>query len=160
MTIIQQNEKAELATNFEINFLSEFAVTKVINDLRQVKTIEKAVITSVPSIATIRRDYGEQNALNYIMSWILYLDEFIDLKEQGSDFRIKQTAKFILFDYYNLTIADIHVIFRRAICGYYGKFYDRLSGATIISWFETYLAERCDICEMKSILEHQKTKHL
>ena len=158
MENIQKADKQELAKNYETNFLPAFGVYKAMNDLREIRTIEKAVMQKTPSIATIRKEFGEQNVQKYIMSWILFLDEFLDLKERGNEFRLSETANFIIFDYYNLNIADINLIFRRAMSGHYGKFYDRLSGATILSWFKDYFEERCNICEMMSLQEHQKLK--
>ena len=138
--------------------MQEYEIFKAMENFKQIKSIEDAIRIKTPSIGLIKKEYGEENAKKYIISWIIFLDEFLDLKDKGTEFRMMQTASFILKDYYNLTIADLIVIFGRALKGKYGKFYDRLSGATIISWFEDYFEERCNTCEMISIQEHHKYK--
>jgi len=64
----------------------------------------------------------------------------------------------IITEYYNLTIADINIIFKRAKLGQWGQIYDRLDGQIILSWFDKYFQERCKVAADKSILEADKYK--
>lgn len=133
-------------------------VDRVMSLLRPVRTVEAAVRQNMPTLGSIRKHYGEECAHEYIMSWIFYLDEFLGLKHGRDDFRLKETAWMILNDYYNLTIADVCLIIRKAMNSEYGRYYDRLSGATILSWFREYFEQRCNLFEMMTIQGDQAMK--
>lgn len=158
MENIQQLSKAQLALNYKRDFLPEFMVAKVMHQLRSVCSMEMAIKENMPTLGSIRKLYGEEKAHEYIMSWIFFLDKFLGLKHEGDEFRLKETAWLILYDYYNLTIADIYLIIRKAMKSEFGKYYDRLSGATILSWFREYFEERCNLCEMLTIQKDQALK--
>ncbi|WP_157956099.1 hypothetical protein [Flavobacterium kingsejongi] len=64
----------------------------------------------------------------------------------------------IISDYPMLTVADITFIFKKAITGKYGEFYESLSIPKIMKWFADYFEERCEIAEMISQQEHSKSK--
>jgi len=65
--------------------------------------------------------------------------------------QIEETARLIINNFFNLTVVEIYLVINNAKMGIYGKFYDRLDGSMILSWFAKYYDERCDFYELLSI---------
>jgi len=112
----------------------------------------------MPSISKINKKFGEDFTQAYIEGWIVNLRDFINIGKKMSDSQTQETAMMILDEFYNVTIADINLIFKRAKLGQYGQIYDRLDGQVILSWFDKYFQERCKAAADKSILEGDKYK--
>ena len=94
----------------------------------------------------------------YIESWITNLREFVNLKGAMSDAQANMTAGMIAREFIHITIADINLIFNNAKFGKYGEFYGRLDGQMILSWFDKYFNERCDVAAEVSISEAHSMK--
>lgn len=60
----------------------------------------------------------------------------------------------IISDYSALKISDITFIFKNAISGKYGEFYESLTIPKILSWFAEHFEQRCEIAETMSNQEH------
>jgi hypothetical protein len=138
--------------------LKDFTIPKVQKQLRKVDNIFAALEAGTPSIVKIKKTYGEDFIQAYIEGWIVNLREFLNLGRKMTDEQTHETAMIIVDEYYNLTIADINIIFKRAKLGRWGQIYDRLDGQVILSWFDKYFQERCKVAADKSILEADKYK--
>lgn len=114
--------------------------------------------SDLPSIGQIKSKYGYQFTKAYIEGWIVNLREFVNLGKDMSDEQTQETAMMIVDEYYNLNIADINFIFKNAKIGKYGKFYDRLDGQIILSWFEDHFSKRCSEAANESIQEASRHK--
>lgn len=75
-----------------------------------------------------------------------------------TDEQTQETAMLIVDEFFNLNLADINFIFKNAKLGRYGKYYDRLDGQIILSWFEEHFNNRCKLAADESIREADKYK--
>ena len=138
--------------------MKDFAIQKVQKQLRKVSTVPAALESGTPSIAIINKKFGEDFTQAYIEGWIVHLREFLNIGKKMTDQQTQETAMMILDEYYNLTIADINIIFKRAKLGRWGQIYDRIDGQIILSWFDQYFRERCKAAQEKSIQEADRYK--
>ncbi|MCF8299352.1 MAG: hypothetical protein K9J13_17520 [Saprospiraceae bacterium] len=126
--------------------------------LKKIDNVSDALETSTPAIVKIKKIFGEDFTQAYIEGWIVNIREFLNLGRKMTDEQTRETAMMIVDEYYNLTIADINIIFKKAKLGRWGQIYDRLDGQIILSWFDKYFQERCKAAADKSILEADKYK--
>lgn len=112
----------------------------------------------MPSIVSIKKKFGEDFIQAYIEGWIVNIREFINVGKKMTDEQTQETAMLIVEEYYNLNLADINVIFKNAKLGKYGKYYDRLDGQIILSWFEEHFSNRCKTAADESIREADRFK--
>jgi len=64
-------------------------------------------------------------------------------------------SQMIISDHSNLKIVDITFIFKNALSGKYGEFYESLTIPKILSWFSDHFDERCNIAELISTQENK-----
>lgn len=114
--------------------------------------------SKLPSLATVRKTYGENYTEAYVAIWITNLVEFFQVGKRMGESQIDETAMLIIQDYYMLTLADINLIFTRAKKAHYGELYDRLDGGVILSWFRKYFEERCQEAESIALRKHDRFK--
>ncbi len=110
-------------------------------------------------MATIKKTFGEDFTQAYIEGWIVHLRKFLNVGNRMNDEQTQETAMMIMDEFYNVTIADINIIFKRAKMGRWGGLYGRLDGQMILTWFDNYFQERCKAAADKSILEADKYKN-
>jgi hypothetical protein len=139
--------------------LQDFTICKIQKQLRKIDNVSAALQAGTPSIAKIKKTYGEDFIQAYIEGWIVNLREFLNIGRKMTDEQTQETAMMIVDEYYNLTIADINIIFKRAKLGQWGQIYDRLDGQIILSWFDKYFQERCRVAADESISEADKYKN-
>ncbi len=123
---------------------------------RSVSSVPAVFEKKLPSLAKVRKTYGEEFTEGYVAIWITNLVEFFEVGKRMGENQIIETAMLIMQDYYMLTLADINLVFTRAKKGYYGELYDRLDGAVILTWFRKYFDERCSEAESLSQREHER----
>lgn len=125
-------------------------------DLVQVRTINDALLVAesnrdkYPSLAVLRRDNGTKKIEAIIKLYLIDLCENVNLTRPLRDTQIENIAREIVAEYYNLTIADVHVIFRKAKTGEYGDFFGSLDMPKVMSWFREYFADRCSLAAQDS----------
>jgi len=113
----------------------------------------------MPSIVAIKKNFGADFVQAYIEGWVVNIREFINVGKKMTDEQTQETAMLIVDEYYNLNLADINLIFKNAKLGKYGKYYDRLDGQIILSWFEEHLSNRCKGAADESIREADSFKN-
>ena len=123
---------------------------------RSINTLPAVFESKLPSLAKVRKAYGEDFTEDYVAVWITNLVEFFQVGKRMGESQIMETAMFVMQDYYMLTLADINLVFTRAKKGFYGELYDRLDGAVILSWFRKYFDERCQEAENISLRQHER----
>lgn len=96
-----------------------------------------------PSLARLRADYGEEAIEDIIRLYLIDLSENVNLKRPLRDSQVDNIAREVVAEYYSLTIADVHIIFRKAKRGEYGVLYESLDTPKVMTWFRDYFAERC-----------------
>lgn len=114
--------------------------------------------SSLPTIGSIKRQFGFDFTQAYIEGWIVNLREFINVGKKMNDVQTQETAMLIIETYPSLKISDINLIFKRAKLGKFGSMYDRLDGQLVLSWFESYFNERCEAAANLSMREADKFK--
>ena len=132
--------KIESLMNFEPSVLSrELATVRTMSDALAVASDR----TKYPSLSVMRRDCGERKVVALLSLYINDLRVNINIKRPLRDDQIEPIAREIVSEFYALTIADIHVVFRQAKTGQYGEFYDSLDMPKVMGWFRQYFADRC-----------------
>ncbi len=106
-----------------------------------------------PSLARLRAEYGTQKIEAIIKLHLIDLCENVNLKRPLRDTQVDNIAREIVAEFYSLTIADIHVIFRKAKTGEYGEFYESLDMPKVLSWFRGYFSDRCTAAAQQSVNE-------
>lgn len=112
----------------------------------------------MPSIAKVNKQFGYDFTQAYIEAWIVNLRGYFNIGRNMTDEQTQETACLIIDQFFNITIADINLIFKKAKLGNYGKIYDRLDGQIILSWFDNYFQNRCNMFAERSIQEADKYK--
>lgn len=116
--------------------------------------MQNVLEANTPSISMIKKECGELFQKSFMVTWVLYLNEILTLKRPLSESQIDIVCDLIISEYSNLKIADITFIFKNAISGKYGEFYESLTVPKIMSWFALHFEERCEIAEHISTLSH------
>lgn len=124
----------------------------------KVRSLKQAIALQEPSIVSLQKRFGSDFIQAYIATWLINLNAFLNLKYPMSEQQIEETAEFIINDFYSLTVVDVYLIMRNAKTGFYGKFYESLNGAMILTWFNNYFEERCNVFEEMSIQESNELK--
>lgn len=103
-----------------------------------------------PSIAVLRRDYGSEAIADIIMLYLADLRDNVNLKRPLTDSQISNIAYEVVTEYYSLTIADVHVIMKKAKRGEYGELFESLDMPKVMTWFREYFADRCTLAAQES----------
>ena len=130
-------------------FMNDFSVSRCNELFEKVSRVEHIFENLTPTIGRIKKDYGSNFIRLYLITWMISLNLFLNVKSKMNKVQTDDTARLIAKEFYNLTITDIHFVFENAKRGYYGKFYDRLDGTMILEWFRNHLAERCTAYDNK-----------
>ncbi|MEG1572801.1 MAG: hypothetical protein RR328_04535, partial [Bacteroidales bacterium] len=138
---------------------SEFLTTYSPNSLKvqfkEIKGVKDVLCISqkITNLYGLRQIYGEEKVEALLKLQLLDLNEVLGLKQPFSERQIDEISEEIISLYSYLNMADLHLIFKRIKTGYYGELYDRLSTASIFSFFEKYFTERCQEAAKQSLAE-------
>lgn len=122
-----------------------------INTVTQALALADQYPEQYPSLATLRGTYSDEAVENIIKLYLIELTELVNLKRELTEKQIDVIAQNVVAQYYNLTIADVHVVFKQAVTGKYGSFYDALDVPKVMGWFSKYFDSRCDAAMEESI---------
>jgi len=121
----------------------------------KVKTIEQAMSSNAPSVASFQREHGRQFTEGLITFWLLYLNKVLNLNKPMSEEQINLCSSMVVEEFYMLKVSDLTLLFKRIISGQYGEFYERLSIDKILTFFRTYLEERYTLAGEASARKHE-----
>ena len=124
----------------------------------KLKTISDAINSKAPTIALLKKEKGEDFTRALVMAWIVYLNKLLDLKNPMNEEQIELCAESILSDFKALKISDLTFVFKGITSGKYGKFYERFSISDILSIFNEYFDERCNVAEQETLRVHNDLK--
>lgn len=124
----------------------------------KVKTVEEAIDAKTYTLGTVQREKGREFTTSYLMLWILYLNLELDLKKPMSESQIQFAANEINNDFYYFKMSDLTLMWKRIMRGEYGEFYESMSAAKLIQFFQKYAEERFEVAERNSITYHQNEK--
>lgn len=126
--------------------------------LSRVTNVNLAIKANTPSVSAISRAFGDLKAEAMIKLWLINLNAVTSVNSPLSELQINEIAFYIVSDYRNLTIADLHVIFTNAKKGKYGSFYENLSLDKVMSWVNEYNLEREQAYANNSYQQHMQQK--
>jgi len=109
------------------------------------RNVVRCVECQSPSLAVMRKEYGEKVVETFVIVAIYDLSEFVGCREKITEFQAKQTAQMILGQYYYLKVTEIMLFFYWLKCGRYGEFYGTVDGQKILGAFTLFLRDRQDI---------------
>jgi hypothetical protein len=109
---------------------------------RNVHTPEDALACPSDSIGVLCRTNSEAVMEANISIHLVALQASIGVKNKLDDAQCDEVAAEIVAAYKQLTMADLHVILRRARTGVYGEFYERINMPKVLTWFREYFNER------------------
>lgn len=130
--------------------------------LMEVRTVDDALALAsqnreqFPALSRLKRDFGAQKVETVIKLYLVDLVELVNLKRPLREKQIDAIAMEVVSTYYMLTIADVHVIFRRARNGEFGELYESMDMPKVMKWFSGYFAERCEAAANNSIREAER----
>ena len=107
-------------------------------------TVADAINSKAPSLASFKRDQSKDFTVNFVMVWLVYLNNILNLNKPMSEEQVRLCAGMIVEEFYMLKISDLTLLFKRIISGSYGEFYERLGIDKILKFFRSYLEERYD----------------
>lgn len=110
--------------------------------------------SDMPTIARMHREKSREFTEALIMSWLVYLNSMLNLKKSMHEEQIVLCSSEIVNEFYMLNFADLTILIKRIITGEYGKFYESISIADVLTFFRSYLEERFDLAEQDSIQKH------
>ena len=137
------------------NLLEKYSPKNCMLDFGKVKTIEQALNSKAPSIASFQRQQGRQFTEGLITFWLLYLNNILNLNKPMSEEQINLCSNMVVEEFYMFKVSDLTLLFKRIISGQYGEFYERLSIDKILTFFRTYLEERFTLAGEASIRNHE-----
>lgn len=153
----RENNNQELAKITKIESVTVYDPEKLNRKLVTVKTVSDAMKiahdypSQFPSLAKIRANYGSKATERIIKLYMIELTELVNLKRPLTEKQIDTIAMEVVVRHYAMTIADVHVIFKKAINGEFGDFYESLDVPKVMKWFDLYFDERCEIGAQDSI---------
>lgn len=153
----KENNNQELAKVTKIESVTVYDPEKLNRKLVTVKTVSDAMTiahdypSKFPSLAKIRTHYGSKATERIIKLYMIELTELVNLKRPLTEKQIDTIAMEVVARHYALTIADVHVIFKKAINGEFGDFYESLDVPKVMKWFDLYFDKRCEIGAQDSI---------
>ena len=138
------------------NLLEKYSPKNCMLYSGKVKTIEQAMSSKAPTVASFQREHGRQFLLLCFSFRLLYLNKVLNLNKPMSEDQINLCSSMVVEEFYMLKVSDLTLLFKRIISGQYGEFYERLSIDKILTFFRTYLEERFQLAEESSQRNHSE----
>ena len=119
-------------------------------------TIEDAVNSKAPSIASFQREQGRKFTEGLVTVWLMYLNNILNLNKPMSEEQINLCSNMVVEEFYMLKVSDLTLLFKRIVSGQYGEFYERLSIDKVLTFFREYLEERYKLASEASLRNHEE----
>jgi hypothetical protein len=125
----------------------------------KVATLGEAINLSSPYINQIKREQGEPFCEKFIMLWLVYLNEMLNLNKPMTESQIRLCSAQLLAEYGYLKITELTLIFKRILSGEYGEFYERLGIDKLLKFFREYDKERFEFIDEQRQREHAEFRY-
>ena len=99
-------------------------------------------ILGLPNLGDIVEQYGQVKAEAYIKLCLVDLVNYINAGDSFVKVHVETLGNYIVEDYSHLSLADVGLVLKRGIQGFYGPLYGRLDVPTVMIWFAEYEKER------------------
>lgn len=124
------------------------AATKAVTSPRKSVELSKSGQLYVPTVRKAVKELGELSMETLIKVNLVRMNAALNLARPMTNEMMEMTApivvQHIIEDDCDVTLADVRLIFERAMKGYYGDFYNGIGCADIIKWIDGYICEKCD----------------
>ena len=113
-----------------------------------------AVFGSLPELSVLRRVYGDNAPVMWLIPQLKNLSEYCGVKEKMTTEMLMSCAQVIATDYYYLKISELMYFFHRFKGGHYGEFYGAVDPLRITSALSVFVSrERNEIIDRGAFLE-------
>lgn len=126
--------------------------------LMNVKNIEHSLELETPSIASIRKYKGDEMSIAFLVKMLEEIEMFFNVTNSMNDMQRLMTAKILFKKFYFLSVADFRLCLINAYSGKYGKIFNRIDGAVVVSWFDAYVDERHQVAQYISQQRNDQLK--
>lgn len=106
----------------------------------------------------MQSQYGEEQMTDFLVMQINNVQKLLNIENVMDTQTALFAAQSILDEFGLLNIADMRLVFTRAIRGQYGQFYNRITIPQMIDWFRQYFDNRCQLCALASEQEGERYK--
>lgn len=138
------------------NLLEKYSPKNCMLHAGKIATVEQALNSKAPSIASFQREQGREFTEGLITFWLLYLNNILNLNKPMSEEQINLCSSMVVEEFYMLKVSDLTLLFKRIVSGQYGEFYERLSIDKVLTFFREYLEERFDLAKDASLRNHEE----
>lgn len=109
----------------------------------------RCVKGSAPTLAVVRRDYGEQVAVDWLAIELNDYQNFVGVKEEDkATFDVvSELSKMILGRYYYLKLSEIMLFLQKLKYGDYGEMYGRIDAVRILRALRLFTTDRNEIID-------------
>jgi len=156
VTVVQQQPTAIISSE---KFLMVYAPANCMKYSYKVATLGEAINLSSPYINQIKREQGEPFCEKFIMLWLVYLNEMLNLNKPMTESQIRLCSAQLLAEYGYLKITELTLIFKRVLSGEYGEFYERLGIDKLLKFFREYDKERFEFIDEQRQREHAEFRY-
>ena len=125
----------------------------------KVATLGEAINLPAPSISQIKREQGEPFCEKFVMLWLVYLNEMLNLNKPMTENQIRLCAAQLLAEYGYLKVSELTLIFKRILSGEYGEFYERIGIDKLLTFFREYDKERFQFIVDERQREHAEFRY-
>ena len=95
-----------------------------------------------PTLSTIRKGYGSNAAVTWLIPQLFDLSEYCGCKGKISEEQMQQCATVIATTYHYLTVSELMLFFFRFKAARYGRFYGSVDPLVITSALREFVKER------------------
>jgi len=129
---------------------------QVTRELTKYRDAKQCIMSGTPSLAAIIRSSNKETLEDYLVLWLVSINQKLNLLRPMPEGTLQETAHYLYTTYPYMTMADINLVFTRAITGKLGKMFESLSMAKVLTWFEEYAEERMEVAASLSMREHER----
>lgn len=126
------------------------ALMRVYNPAMQVKYgshPERCIMGTAPSLAKIRKEYGEQVALDWLRVELNDYQNFVAVKDENETPQevLDEMAALVLSDFYFLKLSEVMLFFKWLKTGRYGEIYGRINPTSFFRALRSFQRDRGEI---------------
>ena len=114
---------------------------------------ERAFTEQCPTLAELRRDYGENAPIMWLVAQLNDLNEYAGAKKMDAP-QMKAAARVLYADSYYLTLAEWMLFLYHVKAGKYGKFFGTVDALQLGVWLQSFKRERNDAHERRERSEN------
>jgi hypothetical protein len=131
----------------------------VMRSLAHIRTVSDALDAKTDCLcAMVRRD-GSAKVEDMIMEYLCLMSDLVNVKRPLAEQQMQIIAIEVVSGYRFLTMADIHLIFRRVLAGEYGELYESIDMPKVMGWFRKYAEERVKVAMERNDREAARYKN-